>query len=335
MNDIPLIEAKNLCIGYGKKIILENLNFKLFESSMICLMGQNGSGKSTLFRVLAGLLPKLKGEVFLKGIPLASYTRIQIAQTIGLVLTDRVALPHMTVKEVLALGRYPHTGFWGKLNKGDIKIIEETIEFLQLKELKNSPYEELSDGQKQKVLLGRAVAQNTPILLLDEPMTFLDIPRKIELLRTLKKISNEKNKTILFSSHDWGLVLKNANILWEILPNKEMIMGTPEDLIIKDKLSFGIADTDFYFDKTSGDFKETEEKKITGPSIYLESPDSLFYFWTAHALKKEGFEISQNKDEKTKISICEKSQSWNILNNGQSKKVDSIELLMENLKNRI
>ena len=242
-----ILEIDNLSIGYDKKPLFENLSFNTSEGQILFVMGSNGSGKSTLLKTLSNLTPPLSGSISLKGKETRDYSSIDFAKKVSVLLTDKPNLNVMNVKEVISLGRFPHTSFWGSLNTKDKKIIDETIELLKLQHLTKKNYNTLSDGQKQKVLLGRTLVQNSPLIILDEPTSFLDVPRKNEFSEILKFLVEKQNKTIILSSHDWDFALKNAHSLLFLGADGHYKKGLPED---------------FYFNQDFRDFLEKENFKI-------------------------------------------------------------------------
>src|SRR3989339_1126438 len=228
----PIITAKNLKVGYGQLTVLENINFSIYPGDMICLMGHNGCGKTTILRTLSRFLQKLDGEIDVKNKAIDKWSDLDYAKIISIVLTEKASDTHLLVNDLIELGRYPYTNFMGKLGSPDKKIVDQAIELLGISHLLSKKVDELSDGQRQKVFIARALAQDTNILLLDEPTTFLDLPGKLEILGILKKIAIEKKVAVLFSSHDWQLILELASWIWLIDQKGFLKAGVPEDFII-------------------------------------------------------------------------------------------------------
>jgi iron complex transport system ATP-binding protein len=194
-----MIRCQDLHIGYEKELLSLPLNFELKEKTTYVLLGKNGSGKSTLLKTMAALLPPISGEVL--------YPKDFNSPTdLAVVLTDSVDVPYLTVRDLIRLGRYPYSNFWGDLNKNDESIIEETINYLKLKDIESIEFSKLSDGQKQRALIARALAKKPKFLLLDEPFSFLDPPNKLLLVKILKEIVDSYALTLIFSTHDWDLV---------------------------------------------------------------------------------------------------------------------------------
>lgn len=221
----------NLSIGYKAKskdiIVAQNISAKLFAGKLTALLGKNGAGKSTIMRTLAGFIPPLNGNIRLLGKPLGEYTEIEIATKIGVVLTDNCRIQGMTAGELVALGRSPYTGFWGRLQKQDKILIEQAIERVGIGDLINRELMTLSDGERQKVVIAKALAQETPIIFLDEPTAFLDYPSKIELLHLLQSLAHDTGRTIFLSTHDFDVILPMADHLWLLDPQRSFQEGSP------------------------------------------------------------------------------------------------------------
>ncbi len=197
---------KNLVIGYntraGQRRVTAPLSVKLPEGRLICLVGRNGVGKSTLLRSLSGLQPPLSGDVLLGGSSIASYSHKALARLVSVVTTRDVPVPSMTSWEVIALGRSPYTQFWGQLSPADKEIVDRSIDITGISPLASRRVGSLSDGERQKVMIAKAIAQETPVILLDEPTAFLDYPSKVSTLSLLSRLAREMGRTILVSTHD-------------------------------------------------------------------------------------------------------------------------------------
>ena len=224
-----MIELQHLTVGYGEKAILSDINQSLREGQMVCLLGANGVGKSTLLRTLAGFLPPLSGKVMLEGRDLLSFSLSERSRAVSVVLTERVEVPYMKVEDLVGMGRSPYTGFFGTLTKEDKTIIGEAIELVGITDLAGRTIDTLSDGERQKALLAKALAQQTPIILLDEPTAFLDFHAKISTLRLMLRLAHETNKTILLSTHDVGMALRLSDVLW-IVQDGQISTGTTASL---------------------------------------------------------------------------------------------------------
>lgn len=228
---MEVLKTKDLVIGYKGKGILPPINVALNEGNLIALIGPNGAGKSTLFKTLTANIQPVSGNIELLGKKLSSYSPKEKASLIGLVLTERPDDIFLKVYDVVASGRCPYTNFFGRIEKEDEVIIIESLEIVGVKHLINRYFDTLSDGEKQKVMIAKTIAQNTPIIFMDEPTAFIDYPSKIELFSLMKMLTKKRKKTIIFSSHDLELLLRYTDDIWIISKNRELISGKKDDLI--------------------------------------------------------------------------------------------------------
>ena len=233
-NNHIALKIENLSIGYASKkersIIASNLNMEIEKGAFVCLLGKNGIGKSTLLRTLSKIQPSFDGEILLNDIPLHNYSANELAQKISLVLTEKLPESNLTVFELIALGRQPYTNWIGKLSGKDIEKINLSMKQTHIEHLSNSKFYELSDGQLQRVLISRALAQDTDIIILDEPTAHLDVQHKMETFQLLKNLAKELHKTILVSTHEIHQAIQSANELW-LMTDDNLIVGEPQELI--------------------------------------------------------------------------------------------------------
>ena len=222
------LSAENLSIGYGEKVLTSGLSLELKSKELVGLIGQNGVGKSTLIRTLVGLQPKLSGTIRFNDRQIEDSKGL--AKSISIVLTGKPDTLSLSVVELLALGRHPYTGWLGYLKEGDKIKIEEALAAMEINYLANKKLFELSDGQLQKVMIARALTQDTDVIILDEPTSHLDLKNKIDVLKLLKKIS-ENGKSVLISTHEVGLAAKYCDQFWCMDFGEKMIAGTPKTLI--------------------------------------------------------------------------------------------------------
>jgi iron complex transport system ATP-binding protein len=229
-----MIKIENLSIGYLQKnhtkVVASDFNATLNGGELTCLIGANGVGKSTLLRTLSAFQPPLAGHIYVNGKELSRYTDKELARIIGVVLTKRPHIANMTVTEMIGLGRSPYTGFWGTLDSEDTKIVNEAIQLVGIEDLADRMIQTLSDGEKQKVMIAKALAQQTPVIYLDEPTAFLDFPSKVEMMQLLLRLSRETGKTIFLSTHDLELALQIADRLWLMDRTEGLTVGTPREL---------------------------------------------------------------------------------------------------------
>lgn len=220
----------DLVIGYPEHRVAGPINAELRAGELTCLLGPNGAGKSTLLRTLAAFQPPLSGEMLLDGTSLASIAPRKLSTQIGVVLTDRIDVRGITVHDLVGMGRSPYTNFWGKLTDEDEKEIDHAIEQVGIQSLDKRQVGTLSDGERQKVMIAKALAQGTPIIMLDEPTAFLDFPSKVETMLLLRRLCREMGKSIFLSTHDLDLALQTADRLWLIAPDQDVAIGTPTEL---------------------------------------------------------------------------------------------------------
>jgi iron complex transport system ATP-binding protein len=304
-----VLHAKNLHIGYktGKveKVILKNLSLHLKKGRLVCLIGLNGAGKSTLLKTLSGIIPPLEGEVFLLNEKLKIKT--DISQKISLVLTERVYDLRFTVWEMVCLGRYPHLTWNLSMSENDKKIIKNALIAVDSLDLADRFISELSDGQYQKVMLARALAQDTPICILDEPTAHLDVLNRFELTAYLRDIVEQTEKSFLLSTHDLEIALQTAHEIWLILPNGEIKCGTPEDLALNGYFSEIFIRKNIYFDESDGHFKI--QNKTHSQKKFAISGNSKAIFWTKKLFEKNGFLI-ENSAQNPMIVISENENTF-------------------------
>lgn len=271
-----MIELKELTIGYAHKnntkVVASNINATLHSGRLTCLIGANGIGKSTLLRTLSAFQPPLSGEIFIDNespIPLSTLTDKQLSRLIGVVLTEKPDVQNMTVFELVGLGRSPYTGFWGRLNEDDKEVVKESLRLVGIESLQDRLIQTLSDGERQKTMIAKALAQQTPVIYLDEPTAFLDYPSKVEMLTLLRHLARETGKTIFLSTHDMELALQIADELWLMTagtPSSDtaespsnnglcqnpkettLIIGTPRELAANGSLSHFIDRPGLHFD---------------------------------------------------------------------------------------
>jgi len=214
------IKIDGLSIGYRQKssqrIVKEGLTATFCSGELTALIGRNGVGKSTLLKTLSAFLPPLCGEILFEGKSLSSFSEKDLSRHIGVVLTTKPDVENITVEEMTGLGRSPYTGFWGVLSKEDHEIVDDAIRMVGIEKLRGRLFHTLSDGERQKVMIAKALAQQTPIIFLDEPTSFLDFPSKVEMLKLLLRLAHDMDKTIVMSTHDLELAVRIADRLWQI-----------------------------------------------------------------------------------------------------------------------
>ena len=233
------VRLTDLSIGYQTKkqvtVVAEHLNAAIRSGELTCLLGRNGIGKSTLLRTLSAFQPALGGKILLRNSENSEFSEIseysdkQLSRQIGVVLTEKPDVRNMTIEELVGMGRSPYTGFWGTLHADDHRIVNEAIALVGIESLKGRFIHTLSDGERQKVMIAKALAQQTSIIYLDEPTAFLDFPSKVEVMQLLHRLAQEQQKTIFLSTHDVELSLQLADCIWLMEPGK-LNVGNPRQL---------------------------------------------------------------------------------------------------------
>ncbi|MBP5620346.1 MAG: ABC transporter ATP-binding protein [Bacteroidaceae bacterium] len=242
-----MIELKNLTTGYGEHIVARSINSIIPEGNLISLLGPNGVGKSTLLRTLCAFQPAISGDIIINGTSLQELTQAQLSRIISVVLTERLDVRAMTVHDLVSLGRSPYTGFWGRLDEEDERQVRQAIDQVGISELYEREIGTLSDGELQKAMIAKALAQQTPIILLDEPTAFLDFPSKVEMMRMLHRLAHEMNKTIFLSTHDVEMALQLSDQLW-LMTAEGVHSGTPDELTADGSLADFIHIEGIHFD---------------------------------------------------------------------------------------
>lgn len=259
----PNIILDNLTTGYRSAgsdvIITSGISAALYPGELTCLLGPNGAGKSTLLKTLTAFMPPLGGDVFVEGRRLSDYNSAELARVIGIVTTERLTVNNMTVEELVALGRSPYTGFWGRLSASDRRIVDESISLAGITELRKRRVNTLSDGERQKSMIAKALAQQTPVIFLDEPTAFLDYPGKVEMMLLLRSLARTGAKTIFLSTHDLELALQIADKAWLLSKTLGLTIGTPEDLALDGDMNRYFERPGVSFDADSGLFRVNHE----------------------------------------------------------------------------
>ncbi|MCE5332233.1 MAG: ABC transporter ATP-binding protein [Bacteroidales bacterium] len=303
-----VLSTHNLSIGYSKKrsktIVQPALNLKLQAGELVCLIGPNGTGKSTLLRTLAGLQKPLDGKIKIDDDELENLSHHEKAMLIALVLTDRVDIDNTTVYDIVSFGRHPYSNWWGSFSEADEKQVREAIEMVHLTHKKDDCICELSDGERQRVMIAKALAQDTPIIMLDEPTAHLDLPNRIEIMLLLHRLSHKTGKAILLSTHELDLALQSADRIW-LMSNVGVECGVPEDLVFNGSFNRTFESKYYFFNEANGNFSMnypmTRKVWVTG--------DKTRMYWTLRALARAGYIVVSDAE----FTITINQNSW-ILN---------------------
>lgn len=332
-----IIDLVNLEIGFRKgksrkQSLAGPVNTTAYRGELIAVMGRNGCGKSTLLRTIAGLMDGLHGEIHVLSNNLAAYSRKELARIMGYVSTEVVDVPGLSVERLVALGRYPHTNWMGRLNSSDYEVIEHALDLTSLQALRYRDLDELSDGERQRAMIARTLAQDTQILLLDEPTAFLDLSHRYEIIDLLGNLAQEHGKTVIYSTHDLQIALQQADKIW-LIYNQEMLEGAPEDLVLSGRLSDALrqtnSGTEIEMDPKSGEFAV---KRLPKQDISLffgrdiESGPVGLGAWTKKALERNGFRVMENKESGIHVflDIETGSPKWTLEKSGSRVEFNSI-----------
>ncbi|QKZ11301.1 ABC transporter ATP-binding protein [Spirosoma sp. KUDC1026] len=332
----PILTARNLTIGYSSRkqagrVVAESLTLDVWPGQLVCLLGPNGAGKSTLMRTLAGLQPRLGGVAKLAGQELNDVAPAQLARNMSLVLAERVDAGNLRVRELVTLGRTPYTGWLGRSTAEDLEKVETALRMTNTLQYQDRRVDQLSDGERQKVMLARALAQDTDLILLDEPTAHLDLPNRVEMMRLLHQLTRQTGKAILLSTHELDLALQAADRLWLLAPGGKLATGTPEDLVLDGTFEATFARHDahagFYFDQETGSF--TIHADSVGPSVTVTG-DAGLVFWTRRALQREDFQVNQTATATCTIDAIRVGDTpyWTCRHVGETRQFNSVEQVL-------
>jgi iron complex transport system ATP-binding protein len=318
----PSLEARDLTVGYRdgrlERAVLSELSLSLTAGQLVCLIGPNGAGKSTLMRTLAGMQPPLAGTVLIDGVPIHRCSPKQRARAVGVVLTDRVQAPLMTVRELVELGRYPYTDWRGRLTAHDHDAVDRALAMTGADALADRLVNELSDGERQRALVARAVAQGSGVLLLDEVTAFLDLPRRVDVVRMLRSVARDDRRVILLSTHDLDLALRSAERIWLIDRHGGFVQGAPEELVLSGAFERAFAAEGVTFDPERGTFSLTDG---TGRPVAVTGAGAVA-FWTGHALERWGYRLAAGAHARERP--CVPRIRWSTLDGHDPRRCDRL-----------
>ncbi|MEZ4670995.1 MAG: ABC transporter ATP-binding protein [Anaerolineae bacterium] len=337
----PVLSTSFLTIGYtaprrAPKVVVEDINVSLKAGELVCLIGPNGAGKSTLMRTLAGMQAPLSGSVQLLGDDVRSLKANELAKRLSIVLTEKVDVGVLSAYALVALGRYPYTGWMGDLTAEDEAVVRQAMSAVGAAELAARNINELSDGERQKVMIARALAQEPAVLLLDEPTAYLDLPRRAEMLAMLRELARTTGKAILLSTHDLDLALRNADCVWLLPKGGRLQVGAPEDLILSGAFEAAFRGEGVMFDTYTGSFKTS-----TPPAGTIDlHGDGLPALWTVRALEREGYCVVRWGTEsptKVEVDLLKDGQTtgWQVTTNGVTTNQPSLYALVEYLRQTV
>lgn len=326
---MKLMHTQSLTIGYTEgrtnKVLQENINLSLSSGEIISLMGQNGVGKTTFIKTLSGLHKGISGSVLHQDRLIDEFSKSALAKQISVVLTEKPFAAHLSVIELIALGRHPYSNWLGRLSTSDKQAIDVAMNQTNINYLARKKLYQLSDGQFQKVMIARALAQETDLIILDEPTAHLDLSNKIEIMLLLKSIAGN-GKGVLIATHDLQVSLQLSDRLWLFNFNRPVLDGCPEDLILQGAIDQTLFPVNNNIDLTTGTVKHLDERK---GNVLLQGDPTMVH-WTAQALQRNGYAV--NKDTNSLISINCIDCIWKLESKDTSTSFDSIKDLLMHLK---
>lgn len=327
---MPFLKLSDITIGYPDKnrtkTVQNNLNLAADRGELIALIGKNGCGKSTLIRSISCLQPIYSGIISLDNKDLVNLKPEKRARLLSVVLTSQHSVASFNVRELISIGRDPYTGWLGSLTDRDNEIISEAMKMTYLEGFDDRNIHELSDGERQRVFIARALAQDTPLILLDEPTSHLDLPNRINILLLLQKLARNTGKTIIISTHELETAMQVADKLWLMENGKGVIVGAPEDLVLNGSFEDIFNHSSYEFDKEYGSFivQKNLDKYIT---THVNKPDGLMARWTTKALSRKGYKIIS--DAPVELFVNEKDRSWTLKFNDKVVVAHSIEVALK------
>lgn len=310
--------------------LLPPISTRTFEGELISVIGKNGIGKSTLLKTIAGLLPPLGGSLNIAGRDIREYSRHELALTTGYVSTEAIRITNTTVFNLVSMGRYPHTNWFGGMDAESKRAVLKALGQTGMSDFSDRPVTELSDGERQRAMIAMVLAQETRLIIMDEPTAFLDIRNKYEVIHLLKELSRRENKTIIYSTHDFDTAITQSDKIWLILEN-ELIEGAPEDIMLRK--SFGsLFDTKaITFNEEDGTFKVRNESKGTLALSVKGRND----YWTKKALARAGYTIISSDSIPRIESESSMPYRWKYVDSNESIEFDSLYDLISWLRHNI
>lgn len=323
------LSTENLSIGYthGRQttVVAEALDCSLRGGEFVCLLGPNGAGKSTLIRTLAGMQAPLGGALRLGNRPLTGIAPRQRARAISVVLTEGLPMGMMDAYSLVSLGRHPYSGWLGGLDAHDRERIDWALGAVGASALAERQVAELSDGERQKISIARALAQEAKLMLLDEPTAFLDLPRRVELMGILRDLAHREKLALLLSTHDLDLALRFADRLWLLSPEGHLVQGAPEALALGGQFAEVFASENLQWDARTGSFRT---QPVPCLKVQLTG-DNLERMWTQRALERMGFGLAEPR-EAASFTVDVSEGRWRVSDaDGAAAVIDTLEGFVE------
>ncbi len=327
----PVIQTKGLSAGYivsgRKRFILEDISIELQAGKLISFMGPNGSGKSTLLRTLSGIQKPLKGSILINQKEISEITSHEMAKSISLVLTKNIVPGNLSVSDLVYLGRYPYVSWRINFSENDHNKVEWAIEKSRITDLLDYKAYELSDGQFQKVMIARALAQDGKIMILDEPNAHLDLNNRVEIMNLLRDLAHSTGKAVLLATHELDLALQTSDCLWLLSKDGQLSQGIPEDMVLSGAI-------DRVFEFKGYDLKTGKIQSIaTRQKIDLQGEGHAL-LWTKNALERNGYSINNGAEINIKVIHQDDKLTWKVDFSGQKHEIHSIEAMLSLLESQ-
>ncbi len=315
-----IISLNQFTIGYRKEnALLSQLNLTVNRGEMVALIGRNGTGKSTLLKSMIGLLAPQNGVCLLDGLPFGEYTLPQRARRVSFVSSQHTQLPSLTVGELVGLGRMPYTGWMGRLTPEDKLLVKQALDEVQMGPFEERKLECLSDGERQRAMIARAFAQDTPLMVLDEPTAFLDVPNTYDLIRLLSRF-RDGGRSIVYSTHDLETAMQCADKMWVIHEGK-ILEGAPEDLGMSGLFNELFSTSGISFDEQAGRFLFSGKQR---GRVSLEGEEGKPMVWTRNTLDRLGYRLENGAEQLIRIESFPEGYSWILQKDGGSRRFENL-----------
>jgi len=312
----PALQTRDLTVGYHsrrrRRVVLSGLNLTVHPGEFVCLLGANGSGKTTLMRTLTRTQRALAGSVEINGENIARMSHYDLARNVAVVLTERIAVGAMEAYQLVELGRYPHSGWSGLLSERDNQIVRESIAAVGAQHLARRDVNELSDGERQRIMIARALAQRPAVLLLDEPSAFLDVSARVEMIAMLRRLAREQNVSVVLSSHDLELALRTSDTIWLFDGTGGIKTGAPEDLLADGSVAAAFSGSGIVFDAEERAFKV---RNTPHSKAFIEGDANRLGYATS-ALEREGYAVTGSIEE-SDVQVTISAVGWDAKGQGR------------------
>lgn len=315
--------------GKSKKRLIPPVNGHAFEGELIAVIGKNGIGKSTLLKTLTGLLPLLTGTLLIEGRKITDYSRVRLSSEVGYISTEIIRISNMTVYDLVSLGRFPHTNWFGRIDSENHSAVNDALLKTGMIDFSGRQLSELSDGERQRAMIALVLAQDTRIIVMDEPTAFLDISSKFEIIHLMKELTRQRQKTIIYSTHDFNAAVSQADKIWLVLESG-LVEGAPEDLMLTGSFNNLFNSSGVKFNKEHGTFSFNKEEKgmlsLTGTGKYE--------YWTKKALQRAGYTVVHSDKVPGIVPPSSGSASWKYSDQSLIVEFDTIYSLVGWLRKR-